>query len=637
MWIRKPGSRKLTGLLPAVGLAAAYFLMPSAAEPQGRPAPQPVVGFGSSSDTSSLVVVVQAANRTPLAVPAQIIIYAENHQRYTEISSTNGNNRFDRIPLGNYTVEVSAEGYLQESEPVDVMMPNQQQQITISLRSLRDPVGKAVVAQPPLLAPKAQKELQKGLAELRAGRDDEARKHLLNALRLAPANPDVNYLLGVLAAKSGDNSAATQYWEKGLSQFPNHVYCLLALGGARYTQNDLKGAKDYLSRATTADSSLWRAYELLARIDLQIGEYPEAQREAEQAVRLGKEQAREARILLAKALILQNKRDDAVTVLQPLLSTEPPDAAAASAKQLVTAIAAAKTANASRKISEPSAAHSGSLEKAPSLAPPLPPPLKWIPDDVDHAVPPVEAGVACHLDEILPAVEKKVVRFAHLLDRFTATEHLEDQRINDQGIASAAASRNFNYLVSMREIAPGVLDVQEYRNGSDSLAIFPDGIATNGLPSVILMFHPVNRDEYEMQCEGLGAARGIPSWQIHFRQKETGQARLRTYRVGGMVYTAPLKGRAWISRDSFQVVRIETDLVGQIPQIKLFGEHQQIDYGPVRFPSRHTELWLPAITDYYTDFRGKRIHRRLTYTDYALFSVDDSQVISKPPPAKDEL
>ena len=288
MWIPKPGSRKLTGLRPAVGLAAAYFLMPSAAEPQGRPAPQPVVGFGSSSDTSSLVVVVQAANRTPLAVPAQIIIYAENHQRYTEISSTNGNNRFDRITfsLGNYTVEVSAEGYLQESEPVDVMMPNQQQQITISLRSLRDPVGKAVVAQPPL-APKAQKELQKGLAELRVGRDDEARKHLLNALRLAPANPDVNYLLGVLAA-SLETTARPRNTGKRVFRTSYDVHCLLAQGGARYTENDLKGAKDYLSRATTADSSLWRAYELLARIDLQIGEYPEAQREAEQAVRLGK-------------------------------------------------------------------------------------------------------------------------------------------------------------------------------------------------------------------------------------------------------------------------------------------------------------------------------------------------------------
>ena len=56
-----------------------------------------------------------------------------------------------------------------------------------------------------------------------------------------------------------------------------------------------------------------------------------------------------------------------------------------------------------------------------------------------------------------------------------------------------------------------------------------------------------------------------------------------------------------------------------------------IDYGPVRFPVRQTELWLPASTDYYTDFRNKRLHRRLTYADYTLFSVDDTQSISAPP------
>jgi hypothetical protein len=39
----------------------------------------------------------------------------------------------------------------------------------------------------------------------------------------------------------------------------------------------------------------------------------------------------------------------------------------------------------------------------------------------------------------------------------------------------------------------------------------------------------------------------------------------------------------------------------------------------------------PAATDYYTAFRGKRLHRRLIYSDYTLFSVEESQSIGKPP------
>lgn len=164
-----------------------------------------------------------------------------------------------------------------------------------------------------------------------------------------------------------------------------------------------------------------------------------------------------------------------------------------------------------------------------------------------------------------------------------------------------------------------------------ALSIFPAGIATRGRPAVILMFHPVNQDEYEMQCEGLGSWRGVAAWQIHFRQNEDHPGMLRTYRVSGMLYPAPLKGRAWISRDTFQVLRIETDLVCPIPEIKLLNEHQEIDYGPVHFASRKTELWLSATTDYYTAFLGKRLHRRLIYSHYTLFSVEESQSIGKPP------
>ena len=83
-------------------------------------------------------------------------------------------------------------------------------------------------------------------------------------------------------------------------------------------------------------------------------------------------------------------------------------------------------------------------------------------------------------------------------------------------------------------------------------------------------------------------------------------------------------------RDSLQVVRIETDLIHAVPAARLFGEHQDIDYGPVRFVNKPVELWLPASTDFYTEFRGMRIRRRLSYTNYLLFSTDETQKTGKP-------
>jgi hypothetical protein len=253
-----------------------------------------------------------------------------------------------------------------------------------------------------------------------------------------------------------------------------------------------------------------------------------------------------------------------------------------------------------------------------------------MPADVDTAVPLVENGVSCNLDEVLPQTGKNVIKFTQGLEKFTATEKMQHQVVNAQGIAATNENRTFNYLVSMYEIEPGILNVDEYRNGTMALNVFPDGIATKGLPSMILIFHPLHQEDFEMKCEGLGSWRGIPAWQVRFQQKENRMARARTYRIGGGLYPVALKGRAWISRDLLQVIRIETDLMKPIPEIKLDAEHQEIDYGPVPFPKQHAEYWLPATTDFYTELKGRRIHRRLSYSDYVLFSVEDRQKFGDP-------
>jgi hypothetical protein len=78
-------------------------------------------------------------------------------------------------------------------------------------------------------------------------------------------------------------------------------------------------------------------------------------------------------------------------------------------------------------------------------------------------------------------------------------------------------------------------------------------------------------------------------------------------------------------------VRLQTDLVKPYPEIRLAAEHTLVDYGPVQFRSRKdVSLWLPKTAEVYLDWRGKRLHRRLSYSNYILFSVDDKQLI-KPP------
>jgi hypothetical protein len=41
-------------------------------------------------------------------------------------------------------------------------------------------------------------------------------------------------------------------------------------------------------------------------------------------------------------------------------------------------------------------------------------------------------------------------------------------------------------------------------------------------------------------------------------------------------------------------------------------------------------MWLPQTAEVFSELRGKRIHRRLGFSNYLLFAVDDTQKISSP-------
>jgi hypothetical protein len=57
----------------------------------------------------------------------------------------------------------------------------------------------------------------------------------------------------------------------------------------------------------------------------------------------------------------------------------------------------------------------------------------------------------------------------------------------------------------------------------------------------------------------------------------------RNFKAIGPTYPAALKGRAWIAADSYQIVRLETDLVAPLPEIRLFADHTAIEYSAVHF------------------------------------------------------
>jgi hypothetical protein len=234
-------------------------------------------------------------------------------------------------------------------------------------------------------------------------------------------------------------------------------------------------------------------------------------------------------------------------------------------------------------------------------------------------------------------VGSRIEELVSNVDRFTATEAMEHTALSPLGLEVSRETRKFNYLVEIRKSGEHDLDVQEYRDGSVSVQEFPAHLGTIGLPTLVLVFHPYFQSKYDFKCEGGGSWNGRKTWVVHFQQKANSHSEMLVYHVNGRFYPVGLKGRAWIDAETSQILAMESDMIKPIPEIRLMRDHQFIEYGPVAFANTGTKMWLPKSADWYCSIFGHRYHRRHSFSNFLLFSIDDSQKIGKPKDANDEV
>jgi len=230
--------------------------------------------------------------------------------------------------------------------------------------------------------------------------------------------------------------------------------------------------------------------------------------------------------------------------------------------------------------------------------------------------------------DVLSQAGKRIQELVANVDKFTATEIVEHQSVDTAGQLRSPEIRKFNHLVSIEELPDGYLNVEEYRDGGSSPDAFPSHIATTGTPSLVLVFHPNSAKNFKMTCEGLGEWQGHAAWQVRFEEHVDHHSPMSLLVMNGQGFGLRLRGRAWILADLYQVARLQSDLLNEIPKIRPRLLHEDIAYRPVSFNNGKVEIWLPSTTKFYMDFGGHRFYRLHQFTDFRLFSVDVDQKIS---------
>ena len=578
---------------------------------------------------ATLHVMVWTGNKARLDRQALIKLHS-NYPEGTVYQATQGDSQttFLGLPVAKFDLETSAVGYLTAQMQVEITGLADTVSVDVVLE--RDPAAvnfDATGTADATISAKASKETNRAVLALKSGSLKDAQKHLEAAYKLAPSSARVNFLLGYQSFQQKKYDEAQAYLTQSTTLDPHNSEALALLGRLEHLRGQFDQAVATLELAVAAHPNDWLSHSLLGDAYLRQKQYEKAQKHAQLALDGGKGDA-SAALVLGQAEANLGHIPEAIQTLKAFLQATPASPYAAEVRNYISTLeqrASSSTVADAPALLVPSSSGDGDPLLDGAAEPALS--VKWQPPGIDEEKPSVAAGVACPYQQVLDGVEHNAQQLAENVGRFAAIEDVLHERLDNLGNPTGREIQKFDYAASISQPAPGRLQVDEYRvekYGADNL---PDQIVTGGFPTLALLFLPDMRVNYEITCEGLGEWQGQSAWLMHFRQREDRPSSIGRFKAGDNAYPINLKGRAWITADTFQIVRIESELVSPMKQIQFLTEHSIAEYGPVHFQKKNLDLWLPKSADVYLDIRHHRYHRRHSFDHYMLFSVDSDQKV----------
>ena len=586
----------------------------------------PTVSAQNSDTAGAIHVAIVGLQGKPLSIQA-LVKLSNKAQHIANWQTTSASETtFHGLTQGTYEIDASVVGYLGGHTQVEVAGAGAPVEVKFVLD--RDPSAVPLDVRDAAMPPKASQMMHRGIAALQSGHLKAAEELLTSADNLAPNNANLKFLLGYLAMQNGTLDQAQGYLTQATTLAPKFARALFLLGRVQLLRGQYLDATQTLQRAVATDPGNWVAHQLLADAYLQQHENQKAREEAEFAIAKGGKQGGFAQFTLGLALAQLGKDSEAMAALRSFLQFQPKSLAARDAERW---LAMLQQRHPDALIDPLEELNEPVLPEILPLVADLPPvsaktvAIAWQPLGVDESAPTVAPDTSCPIQRLLDGVGERTQQFVIDAAKFAAIETVLDERLDATGNIASRDVRKFDYTAAFSRMQADVVHVDEYRRQRYDFEQDRDAFVDTGFAALTLVFHPAMRDDFQMRCEGLGSWNGRPTWLLHFQQRDDRPKRMQTFLVNSVAYPVTLKGRAWISTDTFQVVRIESELMSPVPQIQLFVEHEIAEYAAVSFPSRQIELWLPKTAEVYLGVRANRYHRKHSFDHYMLFAVDTEQ------------
>jgi VWFA-related protein len=236
------------------------------------------------------------------------------------------------------------------------------------------------------------------------------------------------------------------------------------------------------------------------------------------------------------------------------------------------------------------------------------------------------------LDTLLEKVGEKVAVFFHDFPNTVSSEQVRRERLQYDGTVQDAVTQNFNYSVSVDKM--GRLD--EGRTDSGGRAIAPERMSdysflTSGFVSLPIYFQPSR--QFGSRFRYLGRERAESrAYVIAFAQRPgvadvVGEFGPTAMRPGAQLL---YQGFAWVDPQTYQIVRMKTDLLAPRDDVMLARVSSEIWFNEMHFKTIAEAFWLPQEVEVALEFNGKLYRNRHRYSDYQVLTVAAHDKITPP-------
>src|SRR5579862_848910 len=157
--------------------------------------------------------------------------------------------------------------------------------------------------------------------------------------------------------------------------------------------------------------------------------------------------------------------------------------------------------------------------------------------------------------------QKQITAYLDKLADFHCTESVTQQKLNPNGHIEATEHAKYDYLIMMNgtgdefQLNESRIEAANARGKQTQLPM----LVTNGVATVLLVFHPYYRDSFTFEAgaeENVDGHTAIPVHFAHIAGRRTPAA----LALRGREYPLELEGTAWLDQQSGEVVKVEANL-----------------------------------------------------------------------------